>query len=81
MKSYKMEGIGYDFVPKVLDRSLVDKWYKCEDETTLDMARKLITEEGILAGSSSGAVMQAAIQYAIENNLDETKRLLHKVEL
>lgn len=64
MRSYKMEGIGYDFVPKVLDRSQVDKWYKCEDNSTLNMARRLIQDEGILCGGSSGAAMCAAIQYA-----------------
>ena len=34
-----MEGIGYDFIPRVLDRSLVDEWIKCEDKTSLNMAR------------------------------------------
>jgi len=39
----------------------VDKWYKCEDNSTLNMARRLIQDEGILCGGSSGAVMCAAI--------------------
>lgn len=60
-KPYLMEGIGYDFVPRVLDRSLVDKWYKCEDESTMPMARQLIELEGILCGTSSGAALHAAI--------------------
>jgi cystathionine beta-synthase len=64
-----MEGIGYDFVPRVLDRSLVDQWYKCEDKTTMDMARRLITEEGILCGGSSGAAVHHALEYAKEHKL------------
>lgn len=47
---YEVEGIGYDFIPTVLDRSVVDKWYKCNDKEALPMARRLIREEGILAG-------------------------------
>ena len=39
----------------------MDKWYKCEDVSTLNMARRLIEEEGILCGGSSGAVMAATI--------------------
>jgi cystathionine beta-synthase len=45
----------------VLDRSLVDKWYKCEDFSTLNMSRRLILEEGLLCGGSCGAAMLAAI--------------------
>jgi cystathionine beta-synthase len=30
-RSYKVEGIGYDFIPRVLDRHLTDKWYKVDD--------------------------------------------------
>lgn len=42
----QVEGIGYDFVPAVLDRSLVDLWVKSEDQESFDMARRLIREEG-----------------------------------
>lgn len=71
-----MEGIGYDFVPRTCDRSLVDKWYKCEDTTTLNMARELILEEGILCGGSSGAALYHALEYAKEHKLDASKRLV-----
>ena len=45
-----MEGIGYDFIPTVLDRSVVDKWYKCEDKESFIYTRRLIKEEGLLCG-------------------------------
>lgn len=59
--SYKVEGIGYDFIPKVLDRSVVDKWYKSSDLESFTYSRRLIREEGILAGGSSGTAMWAAM--------------------
>jgi len=48
--SYKVEGIGYDFIPKVLDRSVVDHWVKSEDKPSFHMARRMIREEGLLVG-------------------------------
>ncbi|KAM7380396.1 hypothetical protein PAMP_003698 [Pampus punctatissimus] len=48
--SFEVEGIGYDFIPLVLDRSLVDMWYKSNDKETFNMSRKLIREEGLLCG-------------------------------
>ena len=47
---YKVEGIGYDFIPKVLDRNLVDRWVKTKDTESFTLARRLIKEEGILCG-------------------------------
>jgi len=59
--SYLVEGIGYDFIPQVLDRSLVDEWVKTDDTSALKMARRLLREEGLLCGGSSGAAMHAAM--------------------
>ena len=59
---YKVEGIGYDFVPEVLDRELVDKWYKTDDRESFLLARRLIAEEGLLVGGSSGSALAAAIR-------------------
>uniref|UniRef100_A0A3B4GRZ0 Cystathionine beta-synthase n=1 Tax=Pundamilia nyererei TaxID=303518 RepID=A0A3B4GRZ0_9CICH len=47
---FEVEGIGYDFIPTVLDRSIVDVWYKSTDTETFLMSRKLIREEGLLCG-------------------------------
>ena len=62
--SYKVEGIGYDFIPDVLDRKLVDKWIKTNDRNSFQLARRLIREEGLLVGGSSGSALYAALQAA-----------------
>ncbi|KAI9919299.1 hypothetical protein PsorP6_017636 [Peronosclerospora sorghi] len=64
LKPYKVEGIGYDFVPDVLDRSLIDMWVKTDDQESFIMARRLIREEGLLCGGSSGSAMAAAVRAA-----------------
>lgn len=68
---YKVEGIGYDFVPDVLNRDLVDKWYKTDDKDSFLLARKLISEEGILVGGSSGSALSATIKAVKEMDLTE----------
>ena len=64
IKSYKVEGIGYDFIPDVLDRSLVDRWLKSNDRDSFRVARQLIRQEGLLCGGSCGASVWAAMEVA-----------------
>ncbi len=64
--SYKVEGIGYDFVPEVLDGSLVDRWIRCNDRDSFRVARQLIRQEGMLCGGSSGSAVWAAMEVAKE---------------
>lgn len=64
LASYKVEGIGYDFIPRVLDRTVIDQWYKSSDHESFTYSRRLIREEGILCGGSSGSAMWAAMQAA-----------------
>ncbi len=62
--SYKVEGIGYDFIPDVMHREYVDEWIKTEDGPSFSTARRLIRREGLLVGGSSGSAVWAALQYA-----------------
>jgi cystathionine beta-synthase len=62
--TYKVEGIGYDFIPDVLDRRLVDEWIKTEDRESFLMARRLIRQEGLLCGGSAGSAVWAALKFA-----------------
>lgn len=61
-----MEGIGYDFIPTVLDRAVVDRWFKSNDDDSFAFARMLISQEGLLCGGSSGSAMAVAVKAAQE---------------
>jgi len=61
-ESYKVEGIGYDFIPDVLDQASVDTWYKTDDREAFAYARRLIAEEGLLVGGSSGSAIAAMVK-------------------
>ncbi len=60
--TYQVEGIGYDFIPGVLDRDLVDRWIYVSDRDSFRMARRLIQEEGLLVGGSSGSAIWATLE-------------------
>lgn len=62
--SYKVEGIGYDFIPISLERSLVDKWVKSNDRDSFNASLRAIREEGLLCGGSSGTALAAALEEA-----------------
>ncbi|KAE8886941.1 Cystathionine beta-synthase [Phytophthora fragariae] len=64
LQSYQVEGIGYDFIPQVLDRALVDRWIKTGDQESFLLARRLIREEGLLCGGSCGSAVAAALKAA-----------------
>jgi cysteine synthase A len=63
---HKIQGIGAGFVPGNLDLSLVDRVEQVSDEEAVAMARRLMREEGILAGISCGAAATAALRIARE---------------
>jgi len=64
LEGYAVEGIGYDFIPTVLDRSLADFWVKANDRDSFLMCRKLIRHEGLLCGGSCGTAVWAACEVA-----------------
>ncbi|KAK5119574.1 hypothetical protein LTR85_007402 [Meristemomyces frigidus] len=68
-KAYKVEGIGYDFIPDVLVQKEVDTWYKTDDRESFYWARRLIREEGLLVGGSSGSAMTACMKAIQEMSL------------
>ena len=61
--SWVVEGIGEDFVPPICDLSRVRHAYTISDGESLDTARRLLRVEGILAGSSTGTLVAAALRY------------------
>ena len=71
VNTYHVEGIGYDFFPDVLDNTLVDRYIKTNDQDAFTMARKLILEEGLLIGGSSGSVVWGAIEAARDLSADK----------
>ncbi|XP_075983052.1 cystathionine beta-synthase-like [Anticarsia gemmatalis] len=73
---YFVEGIGGDFVPEVLDKSVIDKVVKPNDYQSFNMSREIIRKEGLLCGGSSGAITYSAIQAAKELNLGRGKKVV-----
>src|SRR5712672_2634356 len=72
--SWAVEGIGEDFVPPIADMSLIDKAYSIPDPESFAVARDLLLQEGILAGSSSGTLLASALRYCREQT--EPKRVV-----
>lgn len=61
---HKIQGIGANFVPEVLDRSVIDEVFPVQLDDALRVARALATDEGIFSGISSGAIVHAALEIA-----------------
>jgi len=70
--SYTVEGIGQNFVPDTADMSLIDRAYSIPDAEAVATVRELLLKEGILAGSSSGTLIAAALRWCREQT--EPKR-------
>ncbi|HRE47003.1 MAG TPA: cystathionine beta-synthase [Aggregatilineales bacterium] len=71
--SYKIEGIGEDFIPSIYDFSVIDDMVTVADKESFLMARRLVREEGIFGGGSSGSAVVGAMRYATENSLGHEK--------
>jgi cystathionine beta-synthase len=72
--SWLVEGIGEDFMPPICDISLVKKAYAISDREAFKTQRDLLRREGIIAGSSTGTLLSAALRYCREQT--EPKRVL-----
>jgi cystathionine beta-synthase len=68
-KTYKVEGIGEDFLPGNLDLSLIDEVVQVDDAESFLMARRLVHEEGIFAGGSSGSAVAAIFKSELVKKL------------
>lgn len=67
--SYKVEGIGEDFLPSTTDLSIVDEIVQVNDRESFLMTRRLVRDEGIFCGGSCGSAVAGAVKYARDHNL------------
>jgi cystathionine beta-synthase len=76
--AYKVEGIGYDFVPRTCARECIDYWFKTTDVPSLTYSRALVRKEGLLVGGSAGAVVDTAFRFIKSQGWegDKTKRVV-----
>ncbi|MEC9416136.1 MAG: pyridoxal-phosphate dependent enzyme [Pseudomonadota bacterium] len=72
--SWLVEGIGEDFLPSISDFTRVKQAYAISDQESFSAARELLKKEGLLAGSSSGTLLAAALKYCQEQT--ESKKVV-----
>ncbi|MEZ4763866.1 MAG: pyridoxal-phosphate dependent enzyme [Calditrichia bacterium] len=68
---YAVEGIGEDYLVKVVDFNTINEIIQVNDHDSFEMARRLSREEGIFAGGSSGSAVLAAVRYAEKNDKEQ----------
>lgn len=68
---YKIEGLGKNLIPSATDFDIVDVYEKVSDKNAALGCRELVQKEALLCGYTSGAVIQAVKQYALQNIFDE----------
>ncbi|KAG0041991.1 hypothetical protein BGZ83_001034 [Gryganskiella cystojenkinii] len=73
--AWKVEDIGGNFTPSILDKSLIDEWVQVSDQDSYSTARQLIREEGVFCGPSSGSVVAAALRYVQTKSQESSQKL------
>ena len=73
---YRIEGLGKNLIPKATDFNVIDRYIKVTDAESAHMARKIAHSEGMFVGYTSGAAMQAAIQYNMEGEFSEDSNIV-----
>lgn len=74
--TYKIEGIGEDFIPSNYDFAVIDDVVRVNDKESMLMTRRLVREEGIFSGVSSGAALAGALRYAADRDLGPDKMVV-----
>ncbi|HLX12892.1 MAG TPA: pyridoxal-phosphate dependent enzyme, partial [Bacteroidota bacterium] len=76
LKTYKVEGIGQDWLPGTLNFDVIDDMVEATDKESFVMARRLARDEGIFVGGSSGTALAGAMKYADRMNSNEVMVIL-----
>jgi cystathionine beta-synthase len=76
LEPYHVEGIGYDFIPTVLEQKSADVWLKSNDEDSFKYARALIRHEGLMIGGSCGGAMHGAVDYIRREKLGKESKVV-----
>jgi len=71
-----VEGTGYDFHPRVYDKTCPSEFIPGPDKESFRMARRLMREEGLMCGGSSGQAVYGAFEYIRQNNIGAGKRVV-----
>ena len=72
--SWHVEGVGEDFIPSILDLSIIDDAIEISDERSFQVVKELLLKEGLLVGSSSGTLIAAALEWCSRQT--EPKRIV-----
>ena len=73
---YRIEGLGKNLIPKATDFNIIDRYIKVTDAESAHMARKIAHTEGMFVGYTSGAAMQATLQYNTEGEFKEDSNVV-----